>query len=165
MNRQTGGRWRAKRRKAAAEAEPVRVLPAAPVTPEMLIAALLNLRDTRLVGLTYTADEVANTVRNCFANVQQDWELLLMEVSDKLKCSAEADLIGLKRGVGYYPLNLKQQGQKLESKSELMFWILYKNLLDQRKLRDKSRTKSWMTKKAGPTETKRRRSNVLHFDF
>lgn len=113
-----------------------------PVTPRMLVEALENLKDSKLKGLNFTPEEVAEYIRENYPCVQPDFPILLLEVKDKLSCAASADIIGYKPKAGYFPFNLKQYGARLDSRSELTFWVLYKRTLDQRKLNEKTKKRT-----------------------
>ncbi|EEB12915.1 hypothetical protein Phum_PHUM213220 [Pediculus humanus corporis] len=89
----------------------------APVTPKMLIKALKHLRKKVFKGLFFTPREVTIEVSRLYTTVEQDLQLLLLEVSDKLICAAAAGLIGGKNDGGYYAFNLRQSGTRDETRT------------------------------------------------
>ena len=114
-----------------------------PVTPRMLVKSLENLKQSKIHGLCFKPKQIAEFIRETYPCVQQNFTMLFLEVTDKLICAASADFIGCRDGVGYYPFNLKQCGARLDSRSELTFWVLYKRILDQRRqMKEKAKKRS-----------------------
>ncbi|KAK6620650.1 hypothetical protein RUM43_010945 [Polyplax serrata] len=104
-----------------------------PVTPKMLIKALEKLKKKSFKSIFFTPKEVAFEIMRKYTSVQQDVEILLMEVGDKLLCASAAGLIGVKQDAGYYALDLRQEAFRADTKSELMFWLFYKKILNRRR--------------------------------
>lgn len=115
-----------------------------PVTPKMLIKSLKKLRKNTFRGLYFTPKDVALEIFKRFLNVEQDFQILLMETSDKLICASAAGLIGAKQGSGYYAFDMRQKEALSDTRSELMFWVFYKKLLRRRELENK---RIWQQKK------------------
>lgn len=127
-----------------------------PVTPKMLVKALEGLKDSRLLGIYFPAEQVAEYIKENYPCVQQDFTVLLLEVSDKLSCAASADILGYKQNAGYYPYNLKQTGARLDTRSELTFWVLYKRILDKRHMDKANAKKRALTKPNTPEILKKK---------